>query len=201
MIGDEINCLKNVGFVQLSEATSYCQSLNASQILPRNKKESDDLVSALLSLDLSSKDGETLVSIGIYKKNVVQWFDSEGQLLIFANWLPNKPDNPKKNWLLTGSHSHESLNTIQKNYAGFRLDGAANETGRWADYVGTDELNVVCTKTASHGKNISLLNNNKLLSTDLKILFSGSKKRNVKNTTKSLFFWVVSYSASYKYIS
>ena len=68
MIGDEINCLKNIGPLELTKATSYCQSLNASQILPRSRQESDDFVSALLSLDLASENGNTLVSIGIYKQ-------------------------------------------------------------------------------------------------------------------------------------
>ena len=140
MIGNEVNCLKNVGPVQLSKATSSCQSLDANQILPRSKQESDNLVSALLSLNLSSKDGNTLVSIGMFKTKE-GWFDFEGQPITFFYWLPNEPEESKTN---------------KKNYAGFRIDGV-NEDSRWDDYIGTDELNVVCTKTASHGKTNSLL--------------------------------------------
>ena len=135
MIGNEINCLKNVGPVQLSKATSSCQSLDANQILPRSKQESDDLVSALLSLDLSSENGKILVSIDMHRTKE-GWFDSAGQLINFFYWLPNEPaDN--------------------LNYAGFRVD-AVNETARWDDYNGNEELNLVCIKTAGHGKNNSI---------------------------------------------
>ena len=127
--------------MELNNATSHCQSLNASQILPRNRKESDDLASALLSLDLSLEDGKILVSIGIHKTKEGEWLDSAGQLSTgyHFNWLPNKPDN------LGGNQS----------YAGFRVDGI-NTTARWDTYNGTDELNVVCTKTAGHGKDYRL---------------------------------------------
>ena len=137
MIGDKIDCLKKIGSVQLSDATSYCQSLNASQILPRNRQESDDLIPALISLDLASEDGKTLVSIDI-SKTKEEWRDSTGQPISYFNWLPNEPDN------LGGS----------QNYAGFQI-GGFNQTAKWNDYNGTDKLNVVCTKTASHGKNSS----------------------------------------------
>ena len=136
LIGDEISCLKNVGHIKLKNATSICQSLNASQILPRNIQEFNDLVSALLSLDLASEDGETLVSIGAYKSKQGLWHDSVGQNVSYINWLPNKPDN------LGGN----------KNFVGFRVDGIAG----CADYSGSDELNVICTKVAGHGKNKSL---------------------------------------------
>ena len=135
MVGEEVSCLKNVGPVQLSKATSYCQSLNANQILPKSKQESDDLVSALLTLDLSLDGDKTLVSIGMHKIKE-GWYDSTGQNISFFYWLPNEPDN------LGGN----------QNYAGFRIDGV-NETARWDDFNGADELNVVCTKTAGHGKN------------------------------------------------
>ena len=137
MIGDEINCLKNVGRVKLRHATSHCQSLNAGQILPRSKQEADDLVSALLSLDLvPSESGEILVSIGMYKKNEGKWYDSAGQLISYFNWLPDEPDD------IDGT----------QNYAGFSIIGV-NETGRWADYSGFETLNVVCTMRAGQGKN------------------------------------------------
>ena len=135
MIGNEISCLKNVGLIQLSNATSHCQSLNASQILPRNRQESDDLVSALLSMNLSSDSGKTFVSIGIHKTKGI-WNDIEGQPISYSNWLPGEPDWPSENL----------------NYAGFRID-EGNETARWADYSGSDKLNVVCTKIAGQGKN------------------------------------------------
>ena len=135
MIGDEISCLKNVGLIQLSNATSHCQSLNASQILPRNGQETDDLVSALLSMNLSSDSGKTFVSIGIHKTKGI-WNDTVGQRISYSNWLPGEPD-----WL------SENLN-----YAGFRID-EGKWSARWADYSGSDKLNVVCTKIAGQGKN------------------------------------------------
>ena len=135
MIGDEISCLKNVGLIQLSNATSHCQSLNASQILPRNRQESDDLVSALLSMNLSSDSGKTFVSIGIHKTKGI-WNDIVGQPIDYSYWLPGEPDFLSENL----------------NYAGFRID-EGNETARWADYSGSDKLNVVCTKIAGQGKN------------------------------------------------
>ena len=135
MVGDEISCLKNVGLIQLSNATSHCQSLNASQILPRNRQESDDLVSALLSMNLSSDSGKTFVSIGIHKTKGI-WNDTLGQRVSYFNWLPGEPDFLSENL----------------NYAGFRID-EGNESARWADYSGSDKLNVVCTKIAGQGKN------------------------------------------------
>ena len=135
MVGNEISCLKNVGLIQLSNATSHCQSLNASQILPRNRQESDDLVSALLSMNLSSDSGKTFVSIGIHKTKGI-WNDTVGQRISYSNWLPGEPDFLSENL----------------NYAGFRID-EGNESARWADYSGSDKLNVVCTKIAGQGKN------------------------------------------------
>ena len=135
MVGNEISCLKNVGLIQLSNATSHCQSLNASQILPRNRQESDDLVSALLSMNLSSDSGKTFVSIGIHKTKGI-WNDIVGQRISYFNWLPGEPDFLSENL----------------NYAGFRID-EGNESARWADYSGSDKLNVVCTKIAGQGKN------------------------------------------------
>ena len=134
MIGNEISCLKNVGLIQLSNATSHCQLLNASQILPRNRQESDDLVSALLSMNLSSDSGKTFVSIGIHKTKGI-WNDIVGQRISYSNWLPGEPDFLSENL----------------NYAGFRID-EGNESARWADYSGSDKLNVVCTKIAGQGK-------------------------------------------------
>ena len=139
MIGNEICCLKNVGLIKLITATTHCQSLNSSQILPRSRQESDDLVSALLSLDLASENGKTLVSIGTYRTKE-GWRDSAGQLISYFNWLPNEPENLGKKQI----------------YAGFRIDGG-NETAKWKGYSRTDKLNVVCTKTAGYGKNNSLL--------------------------------------------
>ena len=135
MIGDEISCLKNVGLIQLSNATSHCQSLNASQILPRNRQESDDLVSALLSMNLSSDSGKTFVSIGIHKTKGI-WNDIVGQPISYSDWLPGGPGFLSENL----------------NYAGFRID-EGNESARWTDYSGSDKLNVVCTKIAGQGKN------------------------------------------------
>ena len=134
MVGDEISCLKNVGLIQLSNATSHCQSLNASQILPRNRQESDDLVSALLSMNLSSDSGKTFVSIGIHKTKGI-WNDIVGQPISYSNWLPDQLDS-----------IYENLK-----YAGFRIN-ATNESVGWAKLNGTNELNVVCTKRAGHGK-------------------------------------------------
>ena len=122
--------------MQLNEATSYCQSLNANQILPRNKQESDDLVSALISLDLAFKDGKTRnVSIGIYRSKEGKWYDSEGQLISYFNWLPDEPDDIDGN----------------ENYAGFQISGL-NASARWADHSSYNQLNVVCLKIASRGK-------------------------------------------------
>ena len=140
LIGDDIRCLKTVGLIQLNDASSHCQSLYASQILPRSRQESDDFVSALLSLDLTSQNGKKLVSVDIHKSKEGKWYDSAGKLVTFFNWLPHQPEN------LGGN----------KTYAGFPIDGG-NETSKWSDYKGTDELNVVCTKTAGHGKNNVLL--------------------------------------------
>ena len=131
--------------MQLNEANSYCQSLNANQILPRTIHESDDLVSALLSLDLASEDGKTLVSIGISMSKNGQWHDSTGQLVTYFNWLPDKPDS---RW---NSTIKEFEMKIDQNYAGFRIDGV-NDTGKWSDYNKTDQLNVVCKTTAGNGK-------------------------------------------------
>ena len=135
MIGDEISCLKNFGLIQLSSATSQCQSFNASQILPRSRKESSDLIPALLSLDLTSENGNVLVSIGIYKTKEGKWYDSTGQLTSYFNWLSDEPND------LSGKQS----------YAGLQIN-KVNESFGWAKHSGTNELNVVCTKRAGHGK-------------------------------------------------
>ena len=135
MVGNEISCLKNVGLIQLSNATSHCQSLNASQILPRNGQETDDLVSALISLNLDSEIADMLISIDIYKTKEGEWHDSAGQLISYYNWLPDQID-----------YLTENLN-----YAGLRINGVNKSVG-WAKFSGTNELNVVCTKKAGHGK-------------------------------------------------
>ena len=135
MVGNEISCLKNVGLIQLSNATSHCQSLNASQILPRNGQETDDLVSALLSLNLDSENADMLISIDIYKTKEGEWHDSAGQPISYFNWLPGQLDNLSANLI----------------YAGFWINGI-NESVGWAKFSGTNELNVVCTKRAGHGK-------------------------------------------------
>ena len=135
MIGDEISCLKNIGLIQLSNATSHCQSLNASQILPRSRQETDDLVSALLSLNLDSENADMLISIDIYKTKEGEWHDSAGQPISYFNWFPDQLD-----------YRFENLN-----YAGFRINGI-NESVGWAKFNGTNELTVVCTKRAGHGK-------------------------------------------------
>ena len=141
MIGDEISCLKNVGFTQLKDANSKCQSLNANQILPRSRQESDDLVPALLSLGLASEDGNILVSIGVYMSNE-GWRNSTGQLISYFNWLPDEPENVGGN----------------QDYAGFQINGV-NGTAGWASYSGAAELNVICTKKAGQGENNRLIKN------------------------------------------
>ena len=141
MIGDEISCLKNVGSTQLKDANSKCQSLNANQILPRSRQESDDLVPALLSLGLASEDGNMLVSIGIYMTNE-EWRNSAGQLISYFNWLPDEPDNIG----------------VNQDHAGFQIFGV-NGTAGWASFSGAAELNVVCTKKAGQGESITLIMN------------------------------------------
>ena len=126
--------------MQLDNAKSYCQSLNASQILPRSRQESDDLVLALLSLDLVQVNGTTLVSVDIQKTKEGLWYDSSDQPVLYFNWLLNEPGD------LNGSQRYAS-----ESYAGFRID-KVHGTAKWADYSGSDELNVVCTKKAGQGK-------------------------------------------------
>ena len=138
MIGEKIVCLKNVGLTQLNDANFTCQSLNASQILPRSKQEFDDLVPALLSLDLDSKDRNTVVSIGMYKANDGGWRTFANQSVTYFNWLPNEPD-------LVGN----------QNYSGLWIERASGTAG-WADHSGSDELNVVCMKGRSQGENKGL---------------------------------------------
>ena len=94
------------------------------------------MVSALLSLNLGLEKDYLLVSIGMYKTKEGLWYDSVGQRVSYFNWLPDQPDD------LIGN----------QNFAGFRIDGF-NENVGWEDYNGTYKLNVVCTKTAGHGKN------------------------------------------------
>ena len=123
----------------MKEASSYCQLLNARQILPRSRQESNDLVSALLSMNLSSAGGKMLVSIGIHN-STEGWHDSAGKLVSYFNWLPDEPDD------LSG----------KQNYAGLLID-STNDSAGWADFSSTDELTVICTKTAGQGKKNSLL--------------------------------------------
>ena len=141
MIDNERYCLKNVGHLQLVDATSHCHSLNASQILPRSKRESDDLVPALLSLGLISENGKTLVSVGI--QNTTEeggWHDSSGQLISYFNWLPNEPDNDGGN----------------QSYAGFQINGVDGNIG-WADFRSVYVMNVVCAKKGqSQGESIKV---------------------------------------------
>ena len=92
------------------------------------------MASALLSLDLASENGKTLVSVGIYTTEKGGWFDSAGRLISYFDWLPNEP-------ILGGNQTH----------AGLRIDKASGNAG-WAGYSATDELNVVCTKGQSKGK-------------------------------------------------
>ena len=75
--------------------------------------------------------------------NWEQWYDYTGQLISWFYWLPNEPDI---------NYMKPPGTYAPKNYAGFRVDGV-NETGKWDDYIATDELNIVCTKTAGNGKN------------------------------------------------
>ena len=135
MIGDELNCLKNFGPTQLNDATTHCKSLNADQILPRSRQKSDDLLSALLSLNLDSKNADILVSIDAYETKEGEWHDSLGQPISYFNWLPDQLD----------------YLSVNLNYAGFRINGV-NKTVGWAKFSGINELNVICTKIASHGK-------------------------------------------------
>ena len=86
-------------------------------------------------MNLSSDSGKTFVSIGIHKTKGI-WNDTVGQRISYFNWLPGEPDFLSENL----------------NYAGFRID-EGNESARWADYSGSDKLNVVCTKIAGQGKN------------------------------------------------
>ena len=105
MVGDEINCLKNFGPIQLKDATNHCKSFNANQVLPRSRQESDDLTSALLSLNLDSKNADILVSIGIHKTNEGEWHNFAGQPIPYFNWLPDQLDSINENL----------------NYAGFQI--------------------------------------------------------------------------------
>ena len=135
MIGGEISCLKKFSPTQLNDASSKCQSLNASQVLPRSRRESDDLGLVLLSLDLPSEDGNALISLGIQNKTKEGgWYDSAGQLVSYFDWLPNEPDN------LGGNQS----------YAGLRINKTSGTSG-WADFSGSDKLNLVCMKPRSQG--------------------------------------------------
>ena len=74
------------------------------------------------------------------------WYDHTGQPISWFYWLPNKPDI---------NYGKAPGTYALKNYAGFRIDGV-NETGKWDNYLATDELNIVCTKTAGNGKNDGL---------------------------------------------
>ena len=102
--------------------------------MPRSRQESDDLILALLSLDLVSENGKTLVSIGIYSTKEGGWYDSESQLISYFDWLPNEPH-------LGGNQNH----------AGLRIDRASGTAG-WAGHSGADELNVVCMKGERQGR-------------------------------------------------
>ena len=80
-----------------------------------------------------------LVSIGIHN-STEGWHDSAGKLVSYFNWLPDEPDD------LSG----------KQNYAGLLID-STNDSAGWADFSSTDELTVICTKTAGQGKKNSLL--------------------------------------------
>ena len=99
------------------------------------------MVSALLSLNLASEEGKTLVSIGIYKTDKGEWHNSTGQDITYFNWLEGEPDD------LVGNY----------NYAGFPI-GGVNGSAKWTDYRGSDMLNVICTKTVGQGKNNKFIN-------------------------------------------
>ena len=73
---------------------------------------------------------------GMYAALDKKWYDSEGKLISYFNWLPDEPDDIDGN----------------QNYAGFKINGV-NGTARWADYSSSHNLNIVCTKKSSHGKN------------------------------------------------
>ena len=90
-------------------------------------------------MNLSSAGGKMLVSIGIHN-STEGWHDSAGQLVSYFNWLPDEPDD------LSG----------KQNYAGLLID-STNDSAGWADFSSTDELTVICTKTAGQGKKNSLL--------------------------------------------
>ena len=121
--------------MKLNDATTHCESLNANQVLPRSRQESDDLTSALLSLNLDLEKADILVSIDIHKTKEGEWHDSAGQPISYFNWLPDQLDDLSENL----------------NYAGFRINGI-NESVGWAKFSDTNKLNVVCTKKAGHGK-------------------------------------------------
>ena len=137
MIGDEINCLKNFDPIQLNDATTHCKSLKASQVLPRSRQESDDLTSALLSLNLDLEKADILVSIDIHKTKEGEWHNSAGLPISYFNWSPDQLDSINENL----------------NYAGFRIS-VAKESVWWAKFNGTNELSVVCMKRAGHGKRL-----------------------------------------------
>ena len=76
-----------------------------------------------------------LISLDIHKTKEGEWHDSAGQPISYFNWLPDQLD---------------SINEYL-NYAGVRINGTSESVG-WAKFSGTNELNVVCTKRAGHGK-------------------------------------------------
>ena len=121
--------------MQLNDANAHCKSNNATQILPRSRQESDDLISALLLLNIDSENADILVSIDIYKTKEGEWHDSTGQPISYFNWLPDQPDYLSKNL----------------NYAVFRIN-EVNENVGWAAHSSTKKLDVVCTKRTGHGK-------------------------------------------------
>ena len=145
MIGDEISCLRNFGPLQLNDAATHCESLNANQILPKSRQESDDLVSALLSLNLKSENTDILVSLDIHKTKKGEWHDSAGQPISYFNWLL-----PQGEYVTKGEYV-DLTSEKYSNYAGFRFNEIKENIG-WAKFNGTNELNVVCTKRAGHGE-------------------------------------------------
>ena len=90
----------------------------------------------MLSLDLASENGKTLVSLGIYTTKRGGWYDSAGQLISYFDWLPNEPD-------IASNLTHAAL----------RIDKASGTAG-WAGYNAAvlKTVHLVCTKGESQGK-------------------------------------------------
>ena len=95
------------------------------------------MVSALLSLDLASENGKTLVPVGIYTTKRGGWYDSASQLISYFDWLPNEPN-------IVANLTNAAL----------QIDKASGTAG-WIGYNADEELkliHLVCIKGESQGK-------------------------------------------------